>query len=220
MKRIALTLILLLTPLAAWAETRIVVFGDSIAAGFGLPPDQGLVPTLERWLSVRGYDVTLIQAGLSGDTTFGGRVRIKWSVPPDTDAVIIELGANDMLVGFDPDGIKSNLHTIIDSAQGARQRPVLLLGIYALPVRSAPYRQKFDAIWQSIASQQDVLLVPDMIAPFRRLSQPERERRKILQSDRLHPAQAGVELMVEEIGPKVIELIAQTKAQTKAQAKE
>lgn len=194
-------------PVRAAEPPEIAVLGDSLTAGYGLPETEGLVPTLERWLADRGRPARLLNLGLSGDTTYGGRVRARWVLPASADAVIVELGANDMLVGFDPDGIAANLDDIVQSAKGAADRPVLILGIHALPHRSRPYRQRFDAIWTPLALRNEVLLVPDLIAPLRRIPAPD--RKPYLQRDGLHPSQRGVDLIVEAIGPQVIALIDQ-----------
>lgn len=94
--------LLALTPVAAQAETTVVALGDSLTAGYGLPEGEGLVPQLQAWLTAQGSDITLINAGVSGDTSAGGLSRLDWSLTPETDALIVTLGGNDLLRGLPP----------------------------------------------------------------------------------------------------------------------
>ena len=120
----------------ALAEVKILALGDSLTAGYGLPPEQGFVPRLGAWLAAHGApDVTVINAGVSGDTTAGGLARIDWALGDDPDAVIVELGANDLLRGLDPGTTRANLDSILN-AIGKRDLPVLLAGVPVPPSAS------------------------------------------------------------------------------------
>jgi acyl-CoA thioesterase-1 len=122
LKALALTFLLAATP--AMAEPlRILAFGDSLTEGYGLPPKDGLVPQLQKWLTARGHDVQILNGGLSGDTAAGGRVRIGYSLARNRpDAVIVELGANDLLMGFAPAMVEENLGSILTRPGGATGR--------------------------------------------------------------------------------------------------
>ena len=140
--RWALAALVALTGAAA-AEVRILAFGDSLTAGFGLPAEQGFVPQLQAWLRAHGApDATVINAGVSGDTTAGGLARLDWALGDDVDAVIVELGANDMLRGLDVGEMRRNLDAILTQID-ARGLPVLLAGIPAPPNYGKEYRPVF-----------------------------------------------------------------------------
>lgn len=202
--RLLLAVALALAPLAAAADpARIVVFGDSLTRGFGLPSGHGFVPTLSRWLKTEGAEVRLVNAGLSGDTTFGGRVRIHWALRGGADAVIIELGGNDMLLGLSPELAEKNLDAILTAA-GAGGRPVLLLGIHPWG-GDDEWRARWRAIWPRLAARHRALLVPDLYAAIR--AAPDERRGTLLQADRIHASEAGVATMVALTGPKVLELL-------------
>lgn len=182
------------------AQPRILAFGDSLTAGFALPRDQGLTAQLERWLAYHGTPATIINAGLSGDTTYGGRVRIGWSLRARPDAVIVALGANDMLMGWSAARAQANLDAILTQA-GAGGRPVLLVGVRR-PSRGA----QWDAIWPDLARRHDAVLLADLVAPLTALA-PE-DRAPYLLADGLHPSARGVALLVERLGPQVQALMA------------
>ncbi len=202
MLRVALIWLMLALPACA-QPLRIVMFGDSLTEGYGLPPEQGLVPVLQDWLAERGYEVELINHGLSGDTTFGGRVRIDWALRGGADAVVVELGANDMMMGLPAERAESNLDVILREA--GKHGPVLLVGIDA-PGRIAPERRSaWRAIWPRLAIRNDALLLPDLYAPLHRLK--GRARRDAAQSDGLHPSAEGVRRIVEMLGPEMIKLV-------------
>jgi len=191
---------------------RVLVFGDSLAAGFGLAPEAGFVPALSRWVAARStWPVRFLNAGLSGDTTYGGRVRIGWALRHDPEAVIVELGGNDMLMRLDPARSAANLGAIIDKA-GAGGRPVLLLGIHA--TGGARYRRRWDAIWPALATRHGVPLVPDLYATIR--AHAAEERAAYLQRDGLHASEKGVATMVALAGPAVLELVARAAARRSA----
>jgi acyl-CoA thioesterase-1 len=179
---------------------RIVVLGDSLTAGYGLPGSAAFPARLERALLAKGLKVTVANAGVSGDTASDGLARLDWSVPEGTDAVILELGANDALRGVDPKVTRRALEAILRRLQ-ARNIPVLLCGMLAPRNLGPDYSRAFDAIYPELAAAQRVLLYPfflDGVATDARLNL----------ADGLHPSAAGVDVIVARILPKVQELIA------------
>ena len=209
LKAIVLTLLLAAAPAAA-EPLRILAFGDSLTEGYGLPPDQGLVPQLQRWLKARGHDdVVLVNGGLSGDTAAGGRVRIGFSLTRyDPDAVMVELGGNDLLLGLSPAMTEENLDSILKQA-GQEQKPLLLVGISS-PRLSPNLRRDWAAIWPRLAQRHDALLMENLYQPL--FDQPRDRLPDLLQEDGLHASAKGVALIVESLGPKVEALIAKTEA--------
>lgn len=183
---------------------QVLAFGDSLTEGYGLTTRQGLVPVLEDWLARHGTPATISNAGLSGDTTYGGRVRIGWSLRRfGGDAVIVELGGNDMLMGFSPEKAEANLDAILTQA-GASGRPVLLVGIQA-PQGPSEWRNAWARIWPRLAQRHDAYLLPDLYAPL--AAAPKSVRPALLQADGVHPSAKGVRLIVEALGPCVQALI-------------
>lgn len=195
-------------PQAVEARPRIVAFGDSLTAGYGLAAGRGLVPQLERWLVRNGTPARIIDKGLSGDTTLGGRVRIALALRGGADAVIVELGGNDMLLGWSPESAERNLDAILSRA-GAGGRPVLLVGIHA-PGRRQEWRTRWAGIWPRLAQRHGALLLPDLYAPLARI--PRAARSRYLLADGIHPSATGVGLLVDHLGPQVQALIAQIAA--------
>ena len=191
-------------------KLTLLAFGDSLTAGFGLAPGQGFVPALRRWLKAQDAPpVRMVNGGLSGDTTYGGRVRIGWALRgSDPDAVLVELGANDMLLGFDADHAARNLDAILTAAK-AGGRPVLLMGIGAVG-RDRAFRDRWDAMWPAVAARNGVPLVPDLYATIR--VQPRRTQRAWLQADHLHASPKGVDSMVALAGPAVLALLREAAA--------
>ena len=189
----------------AQAETlKIVVFGDSLTAGFGLERSQGFVPQLQARLIAEGYDVELINAGVSGDTTSGGRSRLDWSVGPDADGVILELGANDMLRGLPLKASRENLDAMMTNLT-ERKLPVLIAGMKAAPNMGKEYSDEFNSIYPDLAKKYDTLLYPFFlqgVAGDSSLNLP----------DGMHPTHEGVAVIVENILPSVKELIAKVTA--------
>ena len=184
---------------AAERPVRIVVLGDSLAAGLGLPADAAFPATLERALKAKGLAVEVVNAGVSGDTAAGGLARLEWSVPEGTDAVILELGANDMLRGIDPKVTRAALEEIVRRL-GARRIAVLIAGMRAAPNLGADYGREFEAIYTELAAKNGLLLYPfflDGVAAQAGLNQ----------RDGLHPTAAGVDAIVARILPKAEELV-------------
>ncbi len=180
-------------------KIRIVAFGDSLTAGYGLNPGQAFPDVLQMALKARGHDVEVINAGVSGDTTAAGLARLDWAVGEDADAVIVELGANDALRGQPPVETRANLDAILRRLDG-RNIPVLLAGMRSPENWGSDYRNRFDAIFGDLSAKHGALLYPfflDGVATDPKLNQP----------DGLHPNAHGVAIIVERIVPKVEELI-------------
>jgi len=189
---------------AADPPAKIVALGDSLTAGLGLPMNASFPAKLARALQAKGYAVGITNAGVSGDTTAGGLARLDWSVPEGTDAVILELGANDMLRGLDPKLTKATLDQIL-SKLAARHIPVLLAGMKAMRNLGSDYAREFDTIYPALASTHSVVFYPFFLAGV--ASDP-----KLNQDDGLHPNAAGVDVIVARILPQVEALIARARA--------
>ena len=193
---------LALIPHAVAARTlRLVALGDSLTAGFGLPPGEAFPNRLEAALRAKGWDVKVINAGVSGDTAAGALARYDWSVPKDADALIIELGGNDMLRGMKPEATKKTLAAILDKA-GAAHLPVLLAGMQAAPNLGGEYAAQFSPIYSALAKQYDVSLYSFFLDGV--AGDP-----KLDQADGLHPNAQGVEIIVQKILPSVEALLKQ-----------
>jgi acyl-CoA thioesterase-1 len=183
---------------------KIVVLGDSLSAGYGLPADAAFPEKLAQALKAKGVAANVVNAGVSGDTASGGLGRLDWSVPEGTEAVILELGANDALRGIDPKLTKTALDTIL-SKLAARHISVLLAGMKAPRNMGSDYVKGFDAIYPALASTHLVVFYPfflDGVATDPKLNQP----------DGLHPTAAGVDVIVAHILPRVGELITAARA--------
>ncbi|MCF6273027.1 MAG: arylesterase [Rhodobacteraceae bacterium] len=189
----------------AQAQQRVVAFGDSLTAGFGLPQEQGFVPQLQAWLQGQGVDAVVINAGVSGDTTAGGKARVGWVLDEGADLVILELGANDMLRGVSPAEARRNLDAILAEIT-ARGIKVLVAGMLAPPNYGEDYRVEFDAIYPELAAKYGADLYPFFLQG---LGQAEgvAELFSLMQSDGMHPNAKGVQLIVEDIGPVVLDAL-------------
>ena len=188
---------------AADGTVRIVALGDSQTAGLGLPANAAFPARLEQALRAKGIGVEISNAGVSGDTAAGGLARLDWSVPEGTDAVIVELGANDTLRGIDPKVTRQALEEIVRRLRG-RGIAVLLAGMRAAPNLGPDYARDFEAIYSDLAARNDLLLYPfflDGVATDAKLNQ----------RDGLHPTAAGVDAIVARILPKAEELVARAR---------
>ena len=190
--------------LAVDRPVRIVAFGDSLSAGFGLPVSAAFPVRLEQALKAKGLAVDIVNAGVSGDTASGGLSRLGWSVPAGTDAVILELGANDMLRGVDPQVTRQALETIIRTLK-ARGIEVLLAGMRSAPNLGADYRRAFDRMFPDLASAYGLVFYPFFLDGV--ATNP-----KLNQRDGLHPTEAGIDVIVARILPKAEELVARVRA--------
>jgi acyl-CoA thioesterase I len=202
----AMALAVAMRPLAAAAAdrpVRIVALGDSLTAGLGLPADQAFPAKLEQALRAKGLAVEVTNAGVSGDTASSGLARLDWSIPEGTDAVIVELGANDMLRGIDPKITRHALEGIVRRLAD-RRVAVLLAGMRAAPNLGPDFGRDFEAIYSALAARNDLLLYPfflDGVAGEAELNQ----------RDGLHPTAAGVDALVARILPKVEELVSRVR---------
>jgi acyl-CoA thioesterase-1 len=192
-------------PVNAAPPVKIVALGDSLTAGYGLPEKDGFVPRLQAALTAKGIAAVVTNAGVSGDTTADGLARLDWSVPEGTDAVMVELGANDMLRGFNPSVTRSGLDAILRRLT-QRHVTILLCGMRAAPNLGPEYVRAFDSIYPDLAAKYSVPLYPfflDGVAANLSLTQ----------SDGMHPNAAGAGVIVGRILPKVEELIARVRSQ-------
>ena len=186
-------------------EVRLMMLGDSITAGYGLARGQGLPARLEAALRERGRQVRVIDAGVSGDTTAGGRARLDWALADRPQAVIVALGGNDGLRGIEPRATNANLAAILDALK-ARGLPVLLAGMLAPPNLGAEYGREFAATFTRLSEERpDVLFYPfllDGVAGNPEMNQP----------DRIHPNEAGVAELVRRMLPAVESLLGRVPA--------
>jgi acyl-CoA thioesterase I len=185
----------------------LAALGDSLTQGYGLPPDDGLVPQLQAWLTANGADVTVVNAGVSGDTTAGGLSRTDWTLTPDVDAVMVALGGNDMLRGIDPAVSRANLKGILDKTT-AKGLPVLLVPLTAPGNYGPDYKKAFDGMYPALAGDYGAVLAGDMFAPLMAARDAGTPMVDLMQDDGIHPSKAGVALIVGALGPDVMELLA------------
>jgi acyl-CoA thioesterase I len=184
----------------AWAgTTTILVLGDSLTAGYGLDPGQSLPDKLQEALRAKGLDVTIINAGVSGDIAAQGAARLDWALADDVKAVIVELGANDALRGLDPAQAEAALRETLQKLRD-KKLPVLLLGMKAPPNLGADYQSKFDGMYPKLATEFGAALYPfylDGVAAQADLNQP----------DGIHPNVKGLAVIVPRLLPYVEALI-------------
>jgi acyl-CoA thioesterase-1 len=192
-------------PVNAESPVKVVALGDSLTAGYGLPDKDGFVPRLQAALTAKGIAAVVPNAGVSGDTAADGLARLSWSVPEGTDAVIVELGANDMLRGLNPAVTRDQLDRILQRLT-QRHIAVLLCGMRSAPNLGADYGHAFESIYPDLAAKYGALLYPFFL-------DGAAGNLNLTQSDGLHPNAAGVGVIVERILPKVEELIARVRSQ-------
>jgi acyl-CoA thioesterase-1 len=195
---VAVTLALAATAAAA-EPARLMLLGDSLMAGYGLPAAQGFAPRLQAALKARGLDVVVLNAAVSGDTTAGGLARLDWALADRPTHAIVELGANDALRGLDPAAARRNLDQIL-ARLATEGVPVLLAGMLAPRNLGTEYQREFDTIFPDLAAKHGVPLHPfflDGVATVAALNQ----------ADGIHPNAAGVERVVAGILPAVLGLL-------------
>jgi acyl-CoA thioesterase-1 len=178
---------------------KMVVLGDSLSAGLGLSSQEAFPARLQKALQDKGIAVDIINAGVSGDTSSGGRDRLDWSVPDGTEAVILELGANDALRGIDPAVTRSALSEILTRLK-ARKIAVLLCGMLAPPNYGSDYAARFNAIYPDLAKSFAVPLYPFFLEGVA-------TEAKLNQADGMHPTAEGVDVVVKNILPSVEALL-------------
>lgn len=184
------------------AETkplRILAFGASIVAGYGLNGQDALPAQLEKALRARGIDATVINSGVSGETSAGGLARLDWALADDPDLVIVDLGGNDALRGIDPKTTEANLDTIVTRLQ-QEKRGVMIAGMLAPPNLGADYAAAFNAVFRDVAVRHDVVLYPFILDGVVMES-------ALNQEDGIHPNAAGVKVIVERMLPSVLQAI-------------
>lgn len=172
---------------------RIVVLGDSLVAGYNLKQGAGFPEVLQRRLRDSGRNVSITNAGVSGDTSADGLARMDWSIPDDAELVIVELGANDMLRGIDPNKTRKTLDTIFRRVK-ERGMGLVIAGMRSIDNYGPDFREKFDAIYPALAKQYDAPLFPFFMGGVY-------NRAELLLPDHLHPSPAGVEVMVDRFLP-------------------
>jgi acyl-CoA thioesterase-1 len=186
---------------AASAETlRLLALGDSLTAGYGLAKPDAFTTQLEAALKAVGEDVQVINGGVSGDTSAGGRARLGWALADNPHAVIVELGANDGLRGLEPAQTLANLDAILTETR-AKGIPVLLSGMLAPPNLGAEYGAEFRQLYRDLAAKHDVLFDPFFLEGV--AAEPE-----LNQADAIHPNAKGVAVIVERLLPMVRKLVA------------
>lgn len=181
---------------------QLVVFGDSLVAGYGLEPGAAYPEQLQKKLDEKGIKLDVINAGVSGDTTSSGLARLDWSVGENADAVILELGANDALRGISPEVTEKNLDAMISSLK-SKDIEVLLAGMMAPPNMGPSYGEAFNSIYARLAEKHDIALYPfflDGVVADAKLNQP----------DGIHPTGEGISVIVEKSMPAVIKLLEET----------
>ncbi|WP_062017597.1 arylesterase [Aureimonas sp. AU4] len=201
------TLCLGLGPAAAQDRPEVVAFGDSLSAGYGVGPGESFPEQLQAALEKAGTPATVVNAGVSGDTTSGGLARLDWSVPQSADVVIVELGANDALRGVSPAVTRGNLDQILQRLTSRPRTQVILAGMIAPPNMGMDYGRVFDPIYRELAAKYDVPLYPfflDGVAAVPNLNQ----------ADKMHPNSQGVAVIVERILPDVQAAIRRAGAQS------
>lgn len=195
-------------PRAVAAETvHILAFGDSLTAGYGLPASEAFPVRLEAALKARGLDVSVINAGVSGDTTAGGKARIQWSLEgtPEPDAAIVALGSNDGLRGIEPAEMRANLKAILEALKVA-DLPVLLAGMKAPRNFGPEYVEEFDAVFPELARAYDTIYYPFLLEGVAL-------ERGLNQDDGIHPNEKGVARLVQGILPLAEQLVTRARAE-------
>ncbi|WP_424939137.1 arylesterase [Aliiroseovarius sp. S253] len=192
---------------AAQAETTtILALGDSLTAGYGLPQGEGFVPQLEAALIGQGFDVHVVNAGVSGDTSAGGAARLGWILTDDIDVALVALGGNDMLRGISPEETQRNLATILTELND-KGIPTLLIGVLASSNFGEGYRAEFESVYPNLAQDFSVNLFPNFLEGIAQAGSFSEAQRLYLQADGLHPNQKGVSLIVDKITPSVVSLM-------------
>ena len=206
-RNLCLTLALLISvviPANAQSVT-VLALGDSLTAGYGLPEGDGLVPQLNAWLAAQGAQVTVINGGVSGDTSAGGLSRLDWSLSPEVAAMIVTLGGNDLLRGLPPEETRKNIEAILQAAQ-SRGLPVLLVGMKA-PANFGPeYQAAFDALYPELATQYGAAHIDSFFGMIDPTAKDPGAIAPFMQADGIHPNLEGVKKVVEVLGPQVVEL--------------
>ena len=198
---LALLLLTATVPGARAAPVRLLVLGDSLSAGYGLPHDDGFEVQLAAALRAHGHDVAIIDGAVSGDTSAGGLARLDWVLGDGADAAIVELGANDGLRGVDPAVTEKNLTAILDKLAAAHI-PVLLSGMFAMPNLGADYAEAFRAVFDRLGKRPGLLYDPFFLQDVATVP-------ALNQADGMHPNAEGVKRVVARLLPLVEKLLAE-----------
>ncbi len=199
----ALFVTMLWIPMADAKTVRILILGDSLTAGFGLPAAEGFQAVLQTALRARGHDVTLLDAAVSGDTTAGGRARLEWALADGADAAFVELGANDLLRGLPPAAMQANLTAILDTLERKRI-PTLLSGMLSAPNLGADYATQYNAVFDVLSHRPGLLFDRFFLEGIA-------GERALNQADGIHPNAAGVKQEVARLVPLFERLIGEVK---------
>ncbi len=178
---------------------RLLTLGDSLTAGFGLPHDEAFEVQLQAALRAAGHDVTVLDGGVSGDTTASAKARLDWALADGPDCVLVELGGNDGLRGLDPKDTEANLDAILDTL-AAHHLPVLVTGMEAPPNLGAPYADAFRAVFAHVSHRPGILFDPFFLAGV--AADPA-----LNQADHIHPNAEGVKRVVARLLPMVERLL-------------
>ena len=183
------------------SQIRILMLGDSLTQGYGLEEKKGLVPKLQNWLSTNNVEVLLINGGVSGDTTLGGFERLDWLLTPNLNGVVVALGGNDLLRGFDPKFTKKNLQAIFKNLKSKGINSVIVGTIS--PINYGPqFKKEYDAIYPSLAREYNLSYIDSLFSPL--IDKKTQEISvNLLQADGIHPNEKGVEAIVNYIGPVI-----------------
>ncbi|WP_460275171.1 arylesterase [Celeribacter sp. ULVN23_4] len=187
---------------------RIAALGDSLTQGYGLVAQDGFTAQLQDWLDAHEIEATIVNAGVSGDTTAGGLSRVDWTLTPDIGAMIVTLGGNDLLRGLSPELTRTNLSGILEAAK-AKNIPVLLVGMQAPGNYGAEYKSAFDAIYPDLAADYGTLYFEGFLKPLTELGPWDEILKTKMQPDGIHPNAEGVAVIVEAMGPTVAKLAEQ-----------
>ena len=192
-------IVLCLVSIKAYAIDKVLLFGDSVMAGYGLPSDQRLSAVLENDLKKSGHEIKVINGSVSGSTSSGGLNRVDWTLSePDIDLMILGLGANDMLRGINPSETKKNLEKIILTAKD-KNIEIVLAGMYAPTTHGVNYKNNFDSIYTSLSKKYDLTLIPFLLEGV--ALNPE-----LNQSDGMHPNYEGTLVLSKTIKETILEI--------------
>jgi acyl-CoA thioesterase-1 len=199
-----------MAPNLAYSEQKVFILGDSITQGFGLAVEDGLVNQLSNWFASEGMNITFVNGGVSGDTTAGGLERLSWSLTDDVSALVVALGANDVLRGFPPELTRENLSAIINIAEN-NKTPVLLVGTYAPGNYGEQYKLDFDAIFTDLVEEKRIAYIDSYFKPMIDDIKNGKDVSYLLQADGLHPNPSGVKVIVEYISPQILKFLRKEK---------
>lgn len=205
---VAICLTLAGTTAANAERVRIVMLGDSLTQGYGLLAHEGLTAQLQNWIDDNEIDATIVNAGVSGDTTAGGLARVDWTLSDDIDAMIVALGGNDVLRGIPPETAMENLDLIL-SAGASRDIKLMIIGTTVPSNFGETYQRDFEAIYPTLAQKYDAIWLPSLLAPLMARAQISEVLQMYFQPDGLHPNAQGIGIVVQELGPLVATLTEQ-----------